>query len=94
MIVGKRQVKAEEEVGSRSRLSALNMYSTPPAETLSLIEFETFARDRLRCARAKIFLSLRPFLFFPASSPGRQRRRKTGRWLTLLLLGRVFRVQC
>ena len=39
---------AQEEVTDRARVSALTMYSTPPAEKLSLTEFEDFAFDRLR----------------------------------------------
>ena len=48
MIVGKRQI-TKEDTGERVRLSALNMYSTPPEEQVSLTEFEDFAFDRLRC---------------------------------------------
>lgn len=47
MIVGKRQI-TKEDTGERVRLSALNMYSTPPEEQVSLTEFEDFAFDRLR----------------------------------------------
>ena len=32
------------------RISALNMYTVPPTEALSVTEFEEFAFDRLRCA--------------------------------------------
>ena len=49
MLVGKRQI-TKEETGDRVRLSALNMYSTPPEEQISLTEFEDFAFDRLRRA--------------------------------------------
>ena len=50
MLVQKRQIAKEEDTTSRMRLSALNMYSTPPMEQLSVTEFEEFAFDRLRRA--------------------------------------------
>ena len=53
MQVVKRTLAKEEDVGSRARISALNMYSTPPQEQISIIEFEDYAFDRLR--RASFF---------------------------------------
>ena len=47
MQVVKRQV-AEETEGASARLSALNMYTKPPLEQLSVTEFEDYAFDRLR----------------------------------------------
>ena len=47
MQVHKRAVQMQDDGGSQ-RLSALNMYQTPPDERISLTEFEDFAFDRLR----------------------------------------------
>lgn len=42
------------EAPAVGRVSALNMYMTPPTESISVTEFEEFAFDRLRCALAPL----------------------------------------
>lgn len=69
MIVGKRTI-TKEDVGDRARLSALNMYSTPPMEQISLTEFEDFALDRLRCAPKCPALAQPQFAFTPRLNMG------------------------
>ena len=43
-----RHIALEQEQNTSQRLSALNMYSTPPEDRISLTQFEDFAFDRLR----------------------------------------------